>query len=105
MLLHSTLLADAAPNLNAVTAAPTANPVPTTTTRAPPVADPVSGLTPVTVGGPKWNRPFAEIELVPLGVVTVTSAPPADAAGETARIEVPDCTVKLVAGVAPNLAQ
>ena len=41
-------------------------------------------------------------ELVPYGVVTVTTTVPADPAGEAAVIEVLDTTVKLVAATPPK---
>src|SRR5437764_823305 len=47
--------------------------------------------------------PPAEVAEVATGVVTVTSTVPAAPAGEVAVIEVAEATVKVVAGVAPNL--
>ena len=42
------------------------------------------------------------VELVPYGVVTVTTTVPADPAGAPAVIEVSETTVKLVAAVPPK---
>src|SRR5205823_9710620 len=69
----------------------------------PPPTGPLLGDTPVTVGTSVYvKRSLELVGLVPLGVVTVTSTGPVPA-GETAVIDVSDATVKLEAGIEPNL--
>jgi hypothetical protein len=51
----------------------------------------------------KVNWSAAEVALVPLDVVTVTSTVPAGSAGLTAVIELSELTVKLAAARVPNL--
>jgi len=90
------------PNVMRVADTPTANPLPVIVTAVPPAGGPVFGLTLVTVGV-NSNVSFDEMGLVPCFVVTLTSTFPAVApGGDTAVIEVGECTVKLVAFVEPN---
>ena len=51
------------------------------------------------------NRSAAPVALVPPGVVTVMSVVPAEWAGAVAVTWVAELTVKLDAGVAPNLTE
>src|SRR5208283_1539080 len=95
-----TLLAPVKPKS---TVAPVTNPVPVTVTVVPPATGPAAGEMPVTAGtGSYVNWSDAEVALIPPGVVTVTSTVPAEPAGETAVILVPDTTVTLLAPVKPK---
>src|SRR4030081_2648941 len=93
-LLTVNVIAAVAPKLTAV--APV-KPVPVIVTDVPPAAGPFVGLTFVTVGAAtNVNWSFAEVALVPLGVVTVMSTVPALCAGEVAVIDVALLTVNVV---------
>jgi hypothetical protein len=88
------VVAALAPKLTAV--AP-AKPVPVIVTDVPPTADPLFGLTDVTVGGGvKMNWSSGLVALVPPAVVTVMSTVP-DPAGLVADICVELSTVKIAA--------
>ena len=74
------------------TVAPVTNPVPVIVTEVPPATGPAVGTMLVTVGtGSYVNWSPDEVELVPPGVVTVTSTVPVPA-GETAVILVEEIT-------------
>jgi hypothetical protein len=83
--------AETVPNLIAV--APVKS-VPVIVTAVPPAGRPAAGLTAVIVGA-SWyvNWSSTEVELVPSGVVTVTSTVPRTPAGEVAVICVGKLTV------------
>ena len=95
------LAAAVAPKFTAV--APV-NSVPVIVTDVPPAAGPLVGFTFVTVGAAtKVNSSLGLVELVPAGVVTVTSTVPAACAGDVAVIVVALFTVKPAAAVPPKL--
>ena len=78
-------------------------PVPRTTTDVPPVSGPAVGVTEVTMGRTTYvNLSAAEVGDVPPGVVTVMFTVPTEPAGEATVICVPDTTVTVVPGFAPN---
>jgi len=99
--LQLTLLAFTVPNLNAVPAVPSANPLPVTVTLRPPATEPEVGLSFVTTGV-NSKRSLELTTLVPPGVVTVMSALPAGSAGDTAVISPGEITVKLLALLEPK---
>ena len=95
------LVLDTEPNLTAVTKV---NPVPVIVTAVPPLAGPLVGAMPLTVGAATYvNWSAGVIALVPPGVMTLTSTVPAVPAGEVAVILVAEFTVKAVAAVFPKL--
>ena len=78
------------------------NPVPVIVTTPPPGADAAAGLSPVTVGGPKYRYRSAEpVADVPPGLVTETSTVPVPA-GTVAVISVSEVTVYVAARL-PNV--
>jgi hypothetical protein len=95
------VIAEVAPKF---TAEAPVNPVPVIVTLVPPAAEPVFGLTFVTVGAAtNVNWSAALVADVPPVVTTVTSTVPALSAGEVAEIDVSEFTVKLAAAVPPKL--
>ena len=86
-----TPVAPAVPNLTALTPVRF---VPVMVTTVPPAVVPEPGLTPLTVGPLRYVKVSAAVaELVPFGVVTVTSTFPVPA-GAVALMDVSDPTVK-----------
>jgi hypothetical protein len=77
--------------------------VPEMTTLVPPAFGPVDGVTPVTVGTPRYvNWSALDVVDVPPAVVTVTSTAPALPAGAVAVMEVAESAV-IVPVEAPKL--
>ena len=101
VLLTTTTFVAAAPAK--VTASPVAKFVHVIVTAVPPVVVPLFGDTLVTVGGAMYVNPLFRLPFRPLGLVTVTVAPPAAPAGVVAVIEVLLITVTPVAAVPPNV--
>ena len=89
------------PNLKAVAALPSANPLPVTVTPVPPAVEPLLGAT-LSTTGRYLNRSLLEARLVPAMFVTLTSTIPAAPAGTTAVIEVGELTVNAGASVWPK---
>ena len=82
--------------------------VPVTVTTVPPAVDPLDGDNDVTVGAGEvgaWYVNFEPADAAddPPGVVTTTSTVPADFAGDTAVIDVPEFTTTPVAAVPPKV--
>src|SRR5207302_1184935 len=80
--------------------------VPVIVTDVPPLAGPLVGLSPVTVGvvspSEYVNWSAATVVEVPFDVVTVISTTPAAASGLTATIDVSDTTLNTSGREAPN---
>jgi len=94
-----TPVASTVPNLTALAPVRLA---PVMVTTVPPAVVPELGLTPLTAGGLRYEKTSAAVmELVPLGVVTVTSTVPVPA-GAVAVMDVAEPTVKDVAATNPN---
>jgi hypothetical protein len=95
-----TFIAAVEPN---VTVEPDAKFVPVIVTTIPPDVDPLFGLTPLTVGGATYVKPFAMFPHCPLGFVTVTITAPAMPGGVVAVIVVLLTTTTFVAAPLPNV--